>query len=865
MSFRKLPSKLEVLNVIAHNYWWSWNFNAISLFEKANPVVWSETRNPAMVLHKTSDAAWEKLANDAAYVSAAESVKQKLDQYLTEKNTWFNKNFSKHQGKTIAYFSAEYGIHESLPIYSGGLGVLSGDHVKSTSDLGMPGVFVGLLYKDGYFSQQIDVTGQQRDVYAEHDPALLSVLPANDASGKQVVISVDLAGRQVWARVWKAQVGRVNLYLLDSNLAENTPVDREITARLYGGDREMRISQEIILGIGGVRALESLGIKSSVFHMNEGHSGFFQLERIRQVMKNSNLSFEEAKILCASNCLFTTHTPVPAGNEAFSLQVMHKYFFNYVAELGISWDRFLKLGLVDEGTDNRYFSLTVFAINFSRFQNGVSELHGRIAKKMWRNLWSNVPEIDNTISYITNGIHVETWTCPEVKDYLTSKFGEAWKAHIADQEFWNKAYELPVNEIRQIKKARKAKMITLVRARLKEQLTRHGAKAQEIAAVDTYLKDDVLTIGFARRFATYKRATLIFKDLKKLAKIVNDSKRPVQFIFAGKAHPQDIPGQKFIKEVYEFSRTKNFLGKVIILENYDMNISSHLVSGVDVWLNNPRRPMEASGTSGQKVPINFGMNFSVLDGWWREGFDGENGWTIGKEKDYASDEVQDFEDANDFYKTLAQTIVPLYYKNQDKWFDITKRSFVTNIARYSTRRMVSDYMQKFYDPAIGYGEQMRKDDAVKAKNYIVERRYLRRNWVGVCFGNPTFVEGKAIKVTSRYDQFKNTPSHHVEIDIEDTLPGRVFECENCSVEVPVYIGAMNARNVACELVLTDPNDKDYYKALPMTVKGEAKNGNVVFAVNFEAEDEASKRLRFRIYPTFEGLNHKFELGFALWY
>lgn len=865
MSFKKLPANLEALNPLAHNFWWSWNYDALSLFERANPEVWAETRNPVMVLHKTSDQVWEKLSAQADYSKQVAAVATKLNNYLENKNTWFQKNFAKHQGKSIAYFSAEYGIHESLPIYSGGLGVLSGDHVKSTSDLGMPGVFVGLLYKDGYFLQQIDVTGQQKDVYIEHKPELLAVLPVLDAHGKQLEIVVDLAGRDVFARVWQANVGRVKLYLLDSNVDKNNATDREITARLYGGDREMRISQEIILGIGGIRALEAMGIKASIYHMNEGHSGFFQLERIRQVMKNSNLSFEEAKVVCAANCLFTTHTPVPAGNEAFSFQVMHKYFFKYVSELGISWDRFLKLGLVDEGTDNRYFSLTVFAIHFSRFQNGVSELHGRIAKKMWRNLWTNVPEIDNSISYITNGIHVETWTCPEVKDYLTSKFGESWRENIASQEFWNKAYELPVAEIAKIKKARKAKMISLVRERMKEQLKRHGAKAQEIAEVDHYLKDDVLTIGFARRFATYKRATLIFKDRKKLAKIINDSKRPVQFVFAGKAHPQDIPGQKFIKEIYEFSRSKEFKGKVIILENYDMNISSHLVSGVDVWLNNPRRPMEASGTSGQKVPINFGMNFSVLDGWWREGFDGKNGWTIGQEKDYANDEVQDFEDANDFYKTLAQTIVPLYYKNQDQWFELSKRSFVTNIARYSTRRMVSDYMQQFYDPAIGYGEEMQANDAQKVKNYIVERRYLRRNWVGVCFASPKFTDGEAISTSSRYNQFKDTPSHHVEIDIEDTLPGRVFESENCSVELPVYIGAMNAKNVVCEMVLTDPRDKSYFKSLPMKLHDAGTNGVAKYRIAFEADDQQPKRLRFRVYPTIDGLKHKFELGFALWY
>jgi len=863
MSFVKLPAQLEKLNNIAHNFWWSWNSEALALFEELNPELFGSSRSPVMVLHKTDGAVLEKFAKNETYLKKVELVNKQFNAYMESKDTWYNKNFPAQEKKYV-YFSAEYGIHESFPIYSGGLGVLSGDHVKSTSDLGIPGVFVGLFYRDGYFIQQIEKDGQQVDRYDRHQPALLGVLPELDDSGKQIEISVELAGREVFASVFRAKVGRVTLYLLDTDLEKNNELDRQITARLYGGDREMRISQEIILGIGGIRLLQKVGIQGAIYHMNEGHSGFFQLERMRHLLRTTDLNFDQAKIVCASNCVFTTHTPVPAGNEAFTLPLMQKYFLNFAKELNISWDKFLQLGLVNEGSDNKYFSLTVFAINFSRFQNGVSELHGRIAKRMWSNLWSEVPEIDNSITHITNGIHVETWTCPEIKKYLTSCFGEEWKQQDANEDFWNKIYELPLNDIREVKKARKIKMITLVRQRLKEQLKRHEASEKEIAEVDTFLKDDVLTIGFARRFATYKRATLIFKDLKRLEKIIENSDRPVQFIFAGKAHPHDQMGQKFIKEIYEYSRRETFKGKIIILENYDMNISSHLVSGVDVWLNNPRRPMEASGTSGQKVPINFGLNFSVLDGWWREGYDGKNGWVIGVEKDYPNDEIQDHEDAQDFYNTMEKTVVPLYYNDSDEWFKKTQVSFVTNIARYSTRRMVMDYMTNLYTPAKKYGEFMRDEAYKNVYNYINERLFLRNNWNVVTFLSPK-IEGHVLAVESKYDFFKDAPSHHVEMAVDDTLPGRVYETTFCQATLNVYLGVIPAENVCCELVATTSQDLNSLEVIKMNCLGKNDQGIAQYTLNFKSNDNNPKRIRFRVFPVLPNLAQKFELGFAQWY
>lgn len=863
MSYVKLPLEIEKLNILAHNFWWTWNHDALTLFEQLNPELFAQSRNPVLVLHNTQNDVFEKFAQNKQYVTALENVVLKFNEYMKENETWYKHCYRSTEKKYI-YFSAEYGIHESLPIYSGGLGVLSGDHVKSTSDLGIPGVFIGLFYSDGYFIQQIEKDGQQTDLYESHNLQHLGVLPVCDSCGLQVEFAVQLAGREVYVRAYKASIGRVDLYLLDTDLDKNTFLDRQITARLYGGDREMRISQEIILGIGGIRLLEQIGIEGAVFHMNEGHSGFFQLERIRQTMMISDLTFEQAKICCASNCIFTTHTPVPAGNEAFSLPLMHKYFYNYVQDLKISWDKFLKLGLMNEGSDNKYFSLTVFAINFTRFQNGVSELHGRIAKRMWNNLWMEVPEVDNSITHITNGVHVETWACSEVKNYLTSCFGEDWKHQDANEQYWNKIYELPLNDIRRVKKERKIKMISLVRSRLKMQLKRHQASVSEIADVDNFLKDDVLTIGFARRFATYKRATLIFKDLKRLKKIINDSKYPVQFVFAGKAHPQDQIGQKFIKEIYNYSQCDAFKGKIIILENYDMNISSHLVSGVDVWLNNPRRPMEASGTSGQKVPINFGLNFSVLDGWWREGYNGENGWIIGAEKDYPNDEIQDLEDATDFYNTLEKVVIPLYYNSSDDWFRKTQISFVTNIARYSTRRMVMDYMTKLYQPAFNYGELMRADNFKRVYEYVNERLFLKNNWSIVSFLN-LHVEGKVIPVQSKYQCYKNAPTHHVEMAIDDTLPGRVYETSNCFITLNVYLGLIPITNICCELVETSSGIPQLMNVYEMQCIGKNDQGVTQFQYDFKSKDNDPKRVRFRIFPTSSKLAQKFELGIAQWY
>ncbi len=857
-----LPNEIKDIVELAKNYWWSWNQECYELFSAFDEKTWTQTRTPLVTIQKgleSNPSIAATLAADKNYVEKLNNLKSQLDTYLKEGAHPKYKIPSEIDGE-IAYFCAEYGIHEALPIYSGGLGVLAGDHVKSASDLGLPLLFVGLFYKNGYFTQQINAEGQQEDHYQVFSAELLGLGRAKTKDGSDVVVNVNLSGRSVAARVWKAQIGRSSLYLLDSDVETNSAEDREITARLYGGDREMRISQEIILGIGGVKALEAMDIHPGAYHMNEGHSGFFQLERIKNEMKKSNVSFEEARLLCSTNCLFTTHTPVPAGNEAFSLPLMHKYFHDYIRELDISWHRFISLGLVDEKTDYKYFSLTVFAINVSRFYNGVSELHGEIAKRMWSGLWKNVPAIDNPISSITNGIHTQTWMAKETKAMLSESFGTEWKSNLIEQNYWERVRELSNKPIVEMKRNLKEQMINLVRERQVEQYKRFGQDERANEATN-YLRDDVLTIGFARRFATYKRATLIFKDLKRLSTIINNEKRPVQFIFAGKAHPQDIPGQEYIKEIHRISQLPEFRGKVIMLEGYDMNISSKMVAGVDVWLNNPRRPMEASGTSGQKVPINFGLNFSVLDGWWREGHNGDNGWTIGDERDYPSDQVQDFEDANDFYSTLEDTITTLYYEDHNKWVEKCKNSFISTVHNYATDRMVSDYASKFYAQAFKYHREFNGKSEV-VQNYLEKRRFLARNWS--CLTVTGFSYGdNAIDVGVKNEKYLSSPHHHVDFNIDDTLPGRSFEAVGADGFVEAYLGDMTPENVACELVITD-REKNTLETMKIDLKQASEAG--LYRANFKyvSATKSPKVLRLRFFPTIAGLQNKFELGQCTW-
>lgn len=722
------------LERLAGNLWWCWNRNATRLFSSLDPVLWEKTRgNPIALLSRLENTALEKVAEDAEMVGLFNRAIDEFDDYMKGENTWYSRAFPERSDLTVAYFSAEFGLHETLPIYSGGLGVLAGDHCKSASDLGIPFVAMGLLYRNGYFTQQIDGHGHQRDIYEGHDFSHMPVNKLTKADGTELIVSVELAGREVFARVWKVQVGRIPLYLMDTDIERNSAEDRPLTARLYGGDHETRVSQEILLGMGGVKVLDMLGIRPTVWHMNEGHSVFLGLERITHIMHRQNLTFAEALEAVKGNSVFTTHTPVPAGNDAFSLFLMDKFFRNTLRKAGIPGHEFMRLGrrVMNEGSD--LFSLTILALHFSSQSNGVSRLHGHVSRTMWNDLWYGVPLCNVPITHVTNGIHTLTWLHPAIQGLYDRYLPERWKQDIADPATWKHIDEIPDNELWETRRRMKSELIGEVRKRIGNHRLRLGEPAQQVEAANRLLDPEALTLGFARRFATYKRATLLFRDIERLKKILCDPKRPVQILFAGKAHPADKPGQSFIQRVYEVSRMPEFEGKIIFIEGYDMALARYLVSGVDVWLNTPRRPLEASGTSGQKAAANGSPNFSVLDGWWHEGYDGKNGWSIGKAREYHSEDEQDHEDSIDIYEELEKEIVPLYY-NRDKdgvpagWLEVVKNNIISCTPQFSTDRMVQDYVRKLYLPALDRGLRLTEAGYDKARGLAEWKTRVKKNW-----------------------------------------------------------------------------------------------------------------------------------------
>jgi len=695
-----LPESINRLEELAYNVWWAWNSDALELFSRLDNVLWEKAaRNPVRTLINLREEKLNQAAADSSYLRLYRQVMGKFDSYLNSTNTWFRRNYPENQQQSIAYFSAEFGLHESLPIYAGGLGILSGDHCKSASDLGLPFIGIGLLYKQGYFSQQISPEGWQESIYTPHNFYEMAIREVKDEQDKDLVVSVSLPGREVWIKVWKIQVGRIPLYLLDTDIEVNSEHDRKITSGLYGGNQEIRIAQEFILGIAGVRALRQLGLKPDVWHMNEGHTAFLLLERARELVEQGS-SFSGAWSKLRSTSIFTTHTPVPAGHDAFSWEMIDHYFSEYRSLLGLNREEFMCLAL----DCNNLFNMTVLAMKGAQWINGVSQLHGEVSRKMWWTLWPNLAEKERPITHITNGIHTETWLAPELGQLYDQYLPENWRERIEDRMMWEAMEKIPAEQLWNLHLQLKTKMVERIRSRIRTQRERHKEKQEYIQEAESLLDPHALTIGFARRFATYKRATLIFTDMHRLFNILNHQKRPVQIIFAGKAHPADRPGQEFIKRIYEISKQEGFRSKIIMLEDYNMKIARYLLHGVDIWLNNPRRPQEASGTSGQKAGVNGVLNFSILDGWWYEGYNGYNGWPIGDELDYCNYEEQDEADSRSLYTILEQIIVPLYYHQDEnaiphRWVDRMKEAIKTITPEFSTQRMVQDYSNRFYIPA----------------------------------------------------------------------------------------------------------------------------------------------------------------------
>ncbi|MBQ6509823.1 MAG: alpha-glucan family phosphorylase [Flexilinea sp.] len=701
----ELPKRIGRLNELAYNLWWAWNPDAINLYKRLNMNLWDMvSHNPIELLQKVSPAALKHAAEDEAYLKDYDRILAEFDAYMNQKETWFTKHYPQHTDKSIAYLSFEFGLHESIPAYAGGLGILAGDHLKESSDMGLPLNAIGFIYNQGYFVQKISEDGWQETSNFYLDFAKLPIIPLFDEEGNKVMISVQLPGRDIYARVWKMQVGRISLYLLDTTIDRNSSYDQQLTAKLYTSDLETRISQEILLGIGGVRAMRTLGIDPAVWHMNEGHAAFLSLERCRELIAEGK-TFEEAAAVVRKSDVFTTHTPVPAGNDKFPIWLMEKYFAPMWQKLGLTRDQFIDLAKENTQWGDQ-FTMPILALKLSERSNGVSALHGVVSRNMWHFLWPDRKVEDMPISHITNGVHSFSWLSRRMGLVFDEYLGKEWRENPDDPQIWEKVDEIPDQVLWDVRRHQKRMLNNYITRTARKTWLTGTVHPVQIIAGGVLLEPDALTIGFARRFPTYKRGYLILRDYERLLRILNDVERPVQIIFSGKAHPADEPGKLIIQQLYRAIKDHRTGGRMVFLEDYNMDIARHLVQGVDVWMNTPRRPNEASGTSGMKAAMNGCLNFSVLDGWWAEGYNGKNGWAIGTEEEYESNEKQDDADALSLYETLENEIVPTYYNRSEpaaaspEWMAMAKNAIRTLSPMFCTRRMVGDYVRNMYVPAM---------------------------------------------------------------------------------------------------------------------------------------------------------------------
>ncbi len=814
----QLPKRIEKLSEISNNLWWSWNTEFLRLFKKIDKDLWETCeKNPVKFLKQVSQERLEAVATNAEFLKEYDRLAKEFNDYVTSKNTWFANKYPENKNDLIAYFSAEYGLDQTIPIYSGGLGILSGDHLKSASDLGIPLVAVGLLYKNGYFHQKINGYGDQETEYNNIELSNLPINPVKDGNGEELKIYVKFENRKVYLKVWQINVGRIKLYLLDSDIDENSPEDRETTLRLYGGDQEMRIKQEIVLGMGGTNLLtQALGLNPTVYHMNEGHSAFLILELIKNIIREKKVSFEVAKDIASSKTVFTTHTPVPAGNDIFPIALVEKYFKGFWPRLNLDREEFLKLGMKPCTELEPGFNMGILALKVAGKKNGVSKLHGAVSRELFGDVWPEIAANESPITYVTNGIHTCSWLAPSLKELYNKYLIPYWQDNIFKDEVWENINNIPNQELWGIHQQRKQKLLEIVKENTTNRLRRSGYSYEEINDITSKLNPNALTIGFARRFATYKRATLIFKDLERITQILNNADRPVQLIFAGKAHPADKEGQDLIKRIHEISMMPQFKGKIFLLENYNIAMSRYLVSGVDVWLNNPRRPMEASGTSGQKASVNGVINFSVLDGWWAEGYNQENGWTIGTNAEFTSYEEQDIADSQSMYHTLEEKIIPTYYeKNEngisEKWMKIMKNSITSTGGKYSTSRMLVDYTNNLYMPLCNLTKKY-YENVDNVAEFNLWKKNLYTNW-------------KDIKITQKNNLNNITmdAGNNIDVKCEVQLPN--IDVDNITAQC--YYGKIldngiveNVSIIPMKLTSSDEENKIY----EYTTKIELKTG-----------------------------------------
>ncbi|HEX5810428.1 MAG TPA: alpha-glucan family phosphorylase [Anaerolineales bacterium] len=699
-----VPQRIHRLPELAYNLWWTWEPEAARLFGRLDYDLWGRIgHNPIRLLREVDPARLEQASKNNEYLSLYDHIVSVFDSYMNQKNTWTSRAHPELNGKPIAYFSMEFGLHETLPIYSGGLGVLAGDHLKEASDLGLPLIGVGFMYVEGYFSQRITEDGWQESINNMLDFNNLPALPVLDEEGKRLRVEVEFPDRTVSLGLWELHVGRIPLYLLDSNLDSNAEFDRQLTARLYWSDLDRRVMQELLLGVGGVRAVRALGYNPSVWHMNEGHAAFLTLERARELVAGG-CTFEEAIEKTRAQNIFTTHTPVPAGNDEFPLWLIDKYLGALWPQLNLSRDQFFDIAR-HQKPQGEMFSMGILALRNSSGRNAVSELHGRVSRRMWNFLWKDRGEEDVPITHITNGVHVSNWMARRLMNLFCDYLGGDWYDHIDEPDFWSDADGIADADLWAVRLHLKRKLAFYLRERVRDRWTHGGFHPVQVVSSGVLINPYALTIGFARRFATYKRASLIFSDVERLLNIINRPNMPVQIIFAGKAHPADEPGKQLIQQVYRQVKRAETGGRLVFVEDYEMNLARYLVQGVDVWMNTPRRPLEASGTSGMKAALNGVLNFSVLDGWWREAYNGQNGWSIGEDKELESQSLQDAQDAESLYSTLENEIIPLFYDRDPKeisheWIARIKNSLKTNIPQFSTRRMVKEYTERLYVKAL---------------------------------------------------------------------------------------------------------------------------------------------------------------------
>ncbi|SFK86235.1 starch phosphorylase [Nitrosomonas aestuarii] len=837
----KIPSRLERLEELANNLWYSWDRATRMLFSRLDPILWGAVgHNPKAFLKRADESVLLKAAEDPTFLATYDSILSTFDSYLYEPS---------HQDKTnglllkdqIAYFCFEFGFHESLPIYSGGLGILAGDHCKAASDLHLPFVAVGLLYRQGYFLQTIDNQGKQLAIYTDSDFEDLPVTPVLHDDGSEMRIEVALPDRKVTVKIWMVKIGRAKLYLLDTDLPENSPQDRNITHKLYGGDKTMRIEQEIILGVGGVRALHEMGIKPTIWHINEGHAAFMILERARMLMRQ-NLEFDSALEAVAANTIFTTHTAVPAGHDHFSEEMMQTYFEPFYHDLNITRETFMALG---HTVDHRDFNMTALAIRGSRTHNGVSKIHGNVSAYICRDLWPQIEPEENPINYVTNGVHVPTFLAQEWSDLFDRYLGYDWRSKMCEATFWERIHDIPDHMFWSIRQSLKSQMLFGVRDRLAEQNTRnHGSDAHldRLLKFTDPINPNILTIGFARRFATYKRATLLFENLGWLRKIVLDEERPVLLIFAGKAHPADEPGQDLIRRISQIAHMPEFEGRLLLVEGYDLRLARRLVSGVDVWLNNPIFPLEASGTSGIKAGINGSINLSILDGWWEEGYNGHNGWAIKPGPKNMEAVLRDQEESQALYEILQDQVIPLYYNRSKlgyspEWVKMAKHSMVSLLPRFSASRMVTEYLKNFYRPASYQHERYTPNGFEGARKIAIWKNRIRNAWNGV--------------------HIRRINMPHNRANFNDVL----------NFKIAAQLSGLQPEDVVMELLICRQYKKtrlnNFNRFCFKFTKIQDGNEHI-FELDLAPEFCGKQEYYIRIYPYHPLLTHPLEMGMMIW-